>query len=313
VELTVEGMPAGVRVETTGIAADQASAKLVFSADDKARSGDAVLRIVGRATAGDASIERVAAAAHLGRDVEGVSVGSPVTERVYLTVQHKPVFRLFCSEAYQYAHRGSVHLYEMEVERLNGFEGPIVLEAGDRQNRDLDGVEILGVTVPPGVTRVDVPIYFPEDMHVNAQSLTQLYTQGYAVFDDADGRRQSLLVVSEKRNLVRTLPPVVKLKPQDKLAVAAPGRVLACRLELDRTSNFPGAMDVELVGAAAENGLSAEKVRVEAGQTQVVVPVEVDGERAGQQASALRFRATGPMPDGTTVVTEAEIPVTFEE
>jgi hypothetical protein len=166
--------------------------------------------------------------------------------------------------------------------------------------------------VPPGVTRVDVPIYFPEDMHVNAQSLTQLYTQGYAFFDDADGRRQSLLVVSEKRNLVRTLPPVVKLKPQDKLAVAAPGRVLACRLELDRTSNFPGAMDVELVGAAAENGLKAEKVRFEAGQTQVVVPVEVGGERAGQQASALRFRATGPMPDGTTVVTEAEIPLKWD-
>ena len=44
-------------------------------------------------------------------------------DRLQLAVQHKPVFRLYCAEAYQYAHRGTVYPYLMEIERLGGFDG----------------------------------------------------------------------------------------------------------------------------------------------------------------------------------------------
>ena len=75
-------------------------------------------------------------AKHLGIDSEAVSFASPTLPRLHLTIATKPIFRLFCLEAYQYAHRGSVFPYPMEVERLNGFEGEIMLQIGDRQNRD---------------------------------------------------------------------------------------------------------------------------------------------------------------------------------
>jgi hypothetical protein len=46
-----------------------------------------------------------------------------------------------------------------------------------------------------------------------------MHVQRYAVFTDRRGKRQSLLVVSEKRNIIRTLPPVVKLKVAEKTLV----------------------------------------------------------------------------------------------
>src|SRR5262249_38310363 len=94
IDITVEGLPEGVRIEPTQIPAGVETFKLAFVATDDTRPGDALLKITGTAKVGDETISRVAAAAHLGRDVEGVSLGSPTVGHVQLTVRHKQVFRL---------------------------------------------------------------------------------------------------------------------------------------------------------------------------------------------------------------------------
>src|SRR5207253_8095072 len=133
----------------------------------------AFIKVRGKANVAARPIERVAAAPHQGHDADGVSLGSPDVNELHLTVEHKPVFRLFCAEAYQYGHRGSIHPYLMEIERLEGFDGPVTLQIGDRQNRDLDRIEMFETVIPPGVTQAFMPIYLPEDMHVNVQSQSQ--------------------------------------------------------------------------------------------------------------------------------------------
>ncbi len=312
IDLAAEGLPAGVRVEPVRIAADQDTARFVVVADADARPADAVLRVIGRATMGDTLIERLAAAPHLGRDPEGVSVGSPETDRLQLTVQHKPVFRLHCNEAYQYAHRGTIYPYAMQVERLDGFDGPITIQLSDRQNRDLDGVEFIEMTVPPGQTDALVPIHFPESMHINVLSQSQIYAQSYAFFTDKWGQRQSTLVVSEKRNMVRTMPTVVKLVAADKQIVARPNEIVTCRLQLDRTSNFSGPMDLELVSSPPDARAVAEKTTIEANQTRVDVPIRLDRLAKSRGELVLKFRARGRMPSGATVVSEATVSVRIE-
>ena len=101
----------------------------------------------------------------------------------------------------------------MEIERLNGFDGEITIQIGDRQNRDLDGIEMIETVIPAGRSEFFLPIYLPETMHINVQSQSQLYSQAYALFQDVNGNEQSVLVLSEKRNMLRTLPPVVKSLP----------------------------------------------------------------------------------------------------
>jgi hypothetical protein len=260
------------------------------------------------------TVEGVAAAPHLGVDAEGASIGPPTVEHLLLTVQQPPQFRIFCSEAYQYAHRGTIYPYLMEVERQNGFDGPIELEIGDRQNRDLDGIEMLPLVIPAGQTQGFLPIYLPESMHINIQSQNQLYCQGHAFFDAGGGRR-SMLFVSEMRCMLRSLPTVARLVAVEPQAVVRPGEDFRCCLALERTANFPGQMEVHLVESAATAGFTAEPVTLPAGATETEIAVHAPADFRGP-STVLTFRGTGPLqssaPVTSTVVTEARVMVRGE-
>jgi hypothetical protein len=247
--------------------------------------------LVGRA----AGAERRAVVGTFGR--EGNSL--------HLTVQHAPVFRLTCNEAYQYAHRGTVYPYAMTVERLGGFTGPITLRLCDRQVQDLDGIEVVETVVPPGATETKALVYLPETMFAGVQHHSRPYVQGYATFTDKWGREQTLLAVSEKRCMIRTMPPVAKLRAVTGEVDGTAG-VVECKLVLDRTTNFTGPATVELVGPA---GAAADPVRLRAGETEATVRVRLGDGPASRPDPVLRFRATGKLPGGATLATEAAIPV----
>jgi hypothetical protein len=313
IDIVATGLPDGVRTELAQIAANQDTCKVVFVADNDARPTDAVIRIIGRATVGSSPVERVAWAPHLGHDIEGTSIGRPEIDQCFLTVQHKPAFRLFCNEAYQYAHRGTIYPYTMQVERLDGFDGEITIQLGDRQNRDLDGVEFIEAKVPAGATEARVPIYLPESMHINVLSQSQIYGQGFALFTDKWGQRQATLVVSEKRNMIRTMPTVVKLTAADKEVCARPGATALCKLVLDRTSNFSGPIEVELVEPLESAGFIASNVRMESGVQTTEIAVQVPAQADRTKSPQLRFRARGQLSPEVAVVSEATIALKIEE
>jgi hypothetical protein len=144
-------------------------------------------------------------------------------------------------------------------------------------------------------------------LHVNVQSQSQLYVQGHAVFTDRLGEQQSLLVVSEKRNIIRTLPPVVQLKMTDKRIVARPGETLECRLQLERTPNFSGPMRIELKQPNA--GFVAEPLTIDAGVTAAVVRVHLATDVATSNLAELTFVAQGHLRPDTPLVSEASVKV----
>lgn len=285
VELVVDGLPAGVKVEPSRLEPGQERVKLTFIAADDTRPTDTVLRVRGRTVIDGKTLERT-------------------SERLCLTVQHRPVIRLTCSEAYQYAHRGSIYPHAMKLERLHGFTGPVVLQLCDRQVQDLDGIEVVEQIIPPETSEVQNRIWFPETMHAGVQHHSRPYAQAYVTFTDKWGRKQTLLTVSEKRCMVRTMPPVVKLRAVRDSATAHPGGEVACALALERTPNFTGPMDVELIGPS---GFTAERTHIAEGRSEVIVPVRVAKELRSGAEAVLKFRATGKLPGGATAVSEATL------
>jgi hypothetical protein len=225
-------------------------------------------------------------------------------------VQHKPLFRLFCEEAYLYAHRGSVFPYPMQAERLNGFDGLIRIQQGDRQNRDMDGVEMFDATIKPGETTTILPIHLPETMAINVQSQTQLYSQAWASFTDSHGKEQAVLVLAEKRNMLRSMPPVVKLRSVDKMISAAAGETVSCRLRLQRTSNFDGPMKVELLNDLSVSCVEPGPATFAAGEARTTVPIKVGSSKNGEPVT-LRFRATGQLND-RILISEAEVTLNIQ-
>jgi hypothetical protein len=311
VKLTFVGLPEGVTVDTTEIPAGKNEVSATITAGEDVLLHSFALKLTGRADANGQTIERTAQAAHLGIDAERVAVGRATLDRLQITVRHKQLFKLFCSEAYLYAYRGSIFPYQMEIERLNGFEGEIHLQQGDRQNRDLDGVQLLNATIPAGQTQTILPIYLPETMHINVQSQSQLYSQAYATFTDKAGRKQAVLILAEKRNMLRTLPPVVKLKAVTGEIVVKPGEQVVCRFLLQRTSNFPGPMQLRLRKPAKPQGLTVDGIGINTGQTEVALPIKISAGHPPGTKQTLTFRATGDLGKHV-IVTEATITIRIE-
>ena len=305
IELAIEGLPTGIRVEGVQVAARQPTAKLVLIADAEARSGDLNLRIKGKAEINGQVVEHLAQATHLGHDVDGVGLGTTEVDHVQLTIVHKPVFKLYCNEAYQYAHRGTIYPYLMEVERLDGFDGPIRIQMADRQIKDLDGIEIPPTTVAPGQSQFLLPLFLPETMHINVQAHSNVYAQGHVEFQDKFGQKQTLLVVSTMRCMIRTLPTVVKLRPVNRDLGAQPGGTLRCPLALDRTSHFTGPMQIELVSAVP--GITAETATIGADQTEAEVVIHVAPTMTPSKNVTLKFRALGNMSGDAKVVSETKV------
>ncbi len=305
IDLQLDGLPEGIRCEATQIAAGQDAFKLTLSADDKARSGEVTLRLQGTATHNDEKLLAHASALHLGRDSDGVAMGSPWVDHIQLTVRHKPVLRLFCNEAYQYAYRGSVYPYAMEIERLNGFTGPVHIELADRQIKDLDGIVVHETTVPENQTKFDLSLYLPESMHINVQAHSNVYAQAYVIFEDDYGQKISQCFVSEMRCMIRPLPTVVKLACVEERVMAKPGDLVSCKLRLDRTSVFRGPMKIELLSQEG-SGIRAEPVVLAPEDSTVSVAVQMP---AGLWTLPvpIKFRATGELPGYVSIISETDV------
>lgn len=326
IELEVRGLPDSIAVSNSVISAEKSSTPLKLAIGDDFPSQRLEFQIVGvSGKAEESQLRRTVQVRHRGVDSMHVAVGRPLRDTIALTIRHKPVFRLTCEEAYQYAHRGTIYPYKMTLERQNGFAGTVLIQQADRQNRDLDGIQFLPTEVAAGQTEFMMPIYLPETMHINIQSQSQLYTQAYASFIDTHGVKQHFLAVAEKRNMLRTLPTVVKLYGPDAVVTAAPGKTVVASLTLERTSNMQSSMQLVVVDGKAEGQDAAaeadrdhqpwlvQPMTIDGGQEQVKLPIQVH-ETASPGTYRLRVKVTGRLdakPD-QIVVTSAVVRLKVE-
>jgi hypothetical protein len=137
------------------------------------------------------------------------------------------------------------------------------------------------------------------------QSQSQLYCQAFAVFTDKHNQRQSVLVLSEKRNMIRTLPPVVKLRAVDQQIEASASDVVTCRFVLERTTNFPGPMTLTLL-EPADGRVSSRPTTIPANETTAELDLSLNPKQAERDLT-LRFRAVGSLTTDTKIVTETVV------
>ncbi len=115
---------------------------------------------------------------------------------------------------------------------------------------------------------------------------------------------ESSLQAAEKRNMLRTLPPVVKLHAMDRVVRCRPGKEVSCRLRLERTTNFPGPLDVRLAESSRESGFVAEPVRFAAGVSEAVISARAPAGIKPGETIRLTFRGTGRLNDAIEITTQ---------
>ena len=315
IKLRLSGLPEGITVENDIIAQGKADTNLKLTLPENEPSMRHELQIFGEAVIDDLAVSRTLLALHRGKDSFQRAVGSSYRDFIAVAVAHKPIFRLYCEEAYQYAHRGTIYPYLMTLERLDGFKEPVIIQTCDRQNRDLDGIQFLTTTIDPETSNFMMPIYLPETMHINIQSQSQLYTQAYATFMDSHGQQQHVLVVSEKRNMIRTMPTVTKIYDRSGELSGRSGDQLTIKLNMQRTSNMLNPMTLKVTTGNKQIAASLPKdLLFSQGERDLEFPLSIPVSLPPGQYP-ITLEATGALdskPDHT-VVTVVNVTLTVRE
>jgi hypothetical protein len=297
IRLQVHGLPAGVTVSGTTIAAGQNAVDLTFKADDSATIDVAHLSI--KAVA-DHDLVRVAAVP--------VPRGQPALDDVLLAVALPTPFVIKGEYDMGFAARGSVHQRKYKIIR-NGFTGPIEVSLADRQARHLQGVTGPTIVIPAGVDEFTYAAQLPPWMETGRTC--RVCVMGVGVIKDKDGRehRISFSSVNQNEQLVAVVGPGKLALDLPKTSfVAEPGRTISVQAHVKRAPSVVGPVTLELVLPVHVRGMQAAPVTIPVGQETGELLVRCAETLSGPVNMPLTVRAT-VMHDGAPLRAEAKVEI----
>lgn len=298
IALQVEGLPAGVSVKETSIAANQQSLELNFDAAESAKIQQTKIRIVGTATAKTDKISRVAATL--------APFGETGIEEIALAVGMPTPFVIKGEYDMGFAARGGMHKRKYVIER-NGFEGPLEISLADRQARHLQGVTMTPFVVPAGKNEFEVSCYLPPWMETGRTC--RVCVQGVGVMKDAEGREHRVCYSSVHQNeqLVAVVGPGrLGLEADRRSFLLQPGQTLKIPVRIKRGSGVTGVAKVELDLPPWMQVVSMSSANIPADRNEGVVEVRCAATNDSPAMPPTRLRAT-VMVDGMPVVAELDV------
>jgi hypothetical protein len=296
VTLAVDGLPSGVTVSGTTIAANQPGVDLLFKADKQARICAARVTIRGSTKIG----ERTAALA--------TARGVPQLDSVLLAVALPTPFKVVGDYDMSWAARGSVHKRHYKIER-GGFTGPIEISLADRQMRHLQGVTGPKIIVPAGATEFDYSITLPPWMETGRTCRACVMAVG--TIKDADGSEHTVSFHSVQQNeqIVAVVEPGKVDVTADRHSVqAVPDTSTSIGIGVARGKGLRGGVKVELIMPAHIRGVSAEPVTISADDTRGILTIRFANPVQGTFTMPLVIRAT-LLDRGQPLVAETRVEV----
>ncbi|MGI8978926.1 MAG: PPC domain-containing protein [Pirellulaceae bacterium] len=205
-------------------------------------------------------------------------------------------------------HRGSTFLAPVFIERLEGYQGEVVLEMTAKQQRHRQGLASEEFTVPPSATKVEYPIFVPEWMETTKSS--RMILNGRVQVADPKGNKRTLLQKMELRIGILPEGAFMKLAHSPAEYMAVVGSDIVIPLQLSRAAELREDVKLELVAGELPAGLAtAEPMTFVAGQTEATFRIRLasDPRLAGEQSFKIRAIA---LKDGRwPVISETTVPV----
>ncbi len=299
IELAVNGLPGGVTVSNTTVAANQNAVELAFKAAPDAPIRGARLEISGTAKVGERTIVRKAE--------KSVASGMPPLDSVLLAVALKCPLAVTAETEFRWAPRGTVLRRRYKIDR-GGYEGPIEVRLADRQARHLQGVTGPTMTLPPGESSFDYPVQLPPWMETGRTSRSVVMAT--ATIKDADGTEHEVSYTSPKAEvqiIAVVEPGRLSVEPGRTSVAAIASQSARVPFHLTRGKTLQGAARVELVTTGHVNGISAQPVDIPADQSDGTLVIDFGGSPDPMNAPVI-LRAM-IMDQGDPVVAECKIEV----
>jgi hypothetical protein len=272
IRLDLEGLPHGVSVANTAMAAGQGSVDLVFKETPAALLGGQHVAVRGRADIDKKEVTRQATAT-VGRDLQ--------LDHVLFVVAQPPPFKIKGEHDFRWAARGTIVHRHYRIER-GGYSGSLEVSLADRQMRHLQGMAGPTITVPAGVDEFDYPVTLPPWMETGRTA--RAVVQAVGTVRDADGTTHEVCFSSgnpSEQVTVVVEPGRLGLQLARSSVTATPGGKVTLPLRVTRGKGLIGPTQVDLVAVPHIRGVTAE-------------PLTIPADR-GDGILTLHFAATGPL------------------
>lgn len=208
-------------------------------------------------------------------------------------------------------HRGSTYLAPLFVDRLEGFQGAVVLEMTSKQQRHRQGLASDELVVPPDVRRVEYPIFVPEWMETTKTS--RMILNGAVQVADPRGRVRTLLQRQELRLGILPEGALLKLAYAGAELTGRVGGTVRVPLSLSRSPGFAEPVRIEFVPDARQQGLITADSAAPVGQdADLALTVRIANEARAAGEHVLRFRASALQGGKWPVVSEERVPLTIQ-
>ncbi len=309
INLEIQGIPAGVTVTPTVIAANQASVDLTFKADETAKIDVARLTVIGAATPAP-SVSPIQGRSGQLKRTAGLQVGRGMPEQpsILLAVALPTPFVIKGVYDMGFAPRGGMHRHSYKIER-KGYDGPIEVSLADRQARHLQGVEGPTIVIPAGVSEFTYSAYLPPWMETGRTC--RVCVQGVGVIKEPNGseHRVSFSSVNQNEQLVAVVGPgMLAMEAERTSFTAAPGKQFLVPVQIRRGQGLEGPVELELIAPPHLRGLSAAKIAIGAKDSRGTLVINCADKLGGPFNMPILVRAT-MRQNGNPVVAEVKLDV----
>ena len=207
-------------------------------------------------------------------------------------------------------HRGSTHLFPFNIERLEGFAGPITLEMTAKQQRHRQGLASDEFSVPAEAKRVEYPIFVPEWMETTKTS--RMIINGAVQVADPKGNVRTLLQKQELRVGILPEGALMKLSHTAGEPTVTLGSEVRIPLALSLASELKDAIKITVMPTDEQSTLlAAEPIQLSPGQkeTTLIVRVANDAKLVGEQSLVVR---AATLRNGYPVISETTVLLTIK-
>ena len=207
-------------------------------------------------------------------------------------------------------HRGSTYLAPLTIERLEGFQGEIVLEMTSKQQRHRQGLASGEYVVKADASRVDYPIFVPEWMETTKTS--RMILNGSVKVADPKGNVRTLLQRQEMRIGILPEGALLKLSHNAGEPVLKPGAEITIPLTISRAESLRDPVRLSLSNQEVANrAFTAEPIVLNADRKDTDFKVRLaanSGAIMGEVPIVIRAEST---KDGLPVISETTVLVTI--
>ena len=271
IELSLEGLPAGVAVEGTKIAEKQSRGELTFTASSAARIGATHITVLGKGKIDGREVTRTATLP--------VPRGEPAFETVLLAVAIPTPFKAYGEYLLSYATRGSVYHRRYFLDR-RGFNGPLTARIADRQFRHLQGVQGPEISISPEATEFDYPVTMAPWMEIGRTSRTVVMVSGTLKDDDGAEHVVSYSSGEQSDQIITVISPgLLGIEADRRSLPAKPNGTAEVRVSIHRDETLANApVKVALIVPPHFRGIHAEAVTVKGGKNEAILRITFGSE-----------------------------------